>query len=85
MRQDNSKPLVNARWKMTFDIIFVVGLVLTLIKLVFLVLNKLGDLDIHVFNDKFIWNIGPLALMVIGGIGSGALKEKQQGTNKGND
>lgn len=72
----NNKPAVNPRLKLTFDIIFVIGLVLTIIKLVILVLNKLGDLGIHVLNDKFIWNIVPLALMVIGGIGSGALKEK---------
>ncbi|MBD3920482.1 hypothetical protein H8B09_17095 [Paenibacillus sp. PR3] len=82
MNQDNNKP-VNARLKMSFDIIFVIGLVLMIIKLVFLVLDKVIGLAVPAFNDKFIWNIGPLALMVIGGIGSGALKEKQKGTDKG--
>lgn len=83
MRPNNNKP-THAGLKMTFDIIFVIGLVLMLTKLVLLVLHKVIDLDVPAFNDKFLWNIGPLALMVIGGIGSGALKEKQKGSDKRN-
>lgn len=83
MSPNNSKP-AHSKLKATFDIIFVIGLVLMLIKLVFLVLDKVIGVAVPAFNDKFIWNIVPLALMVIGGIGSGALKEKQQGTDKRN-
>ncbi|PWW08667.1 hypothetical protein DFQ01_101393 [Paenibacillus cellulosilyticus] len=77
---NNNKPAASAGLKITFDIIFVIGLILMLIKLVFLVLDKMVGLSMPAFNDKFIWNIGPLALMVIGGIGSGAIREKQKGT-----
>lgn len=78
--RDNNKPAAaaNSRLKLVFDIIFVIGLVLLIIKLVVLVLDKVVGLDVPAWNDKFIWNIGPLALMVIGGIGSGALREKEK-------
>ncbi|MNG30463.1 hypothetical protein D3C84_1160830 [compost metagenome] len=45
-------------------------------KIGILILNKLTELDITLFGGTFSWNIGTIALMVVGGMGSNILKEK---------
>lgn len=38
--------------------------------------NKLAGLGIGLPGSPIVWNFGPLALMIFGGIGSNALKDK---------
>ncbi|ALS25853.1 hypothetical protein IJ21_04210 [Paenibacillus sp. 32O-W] len=47
-----------------------------MIKIGVLILNKVASLDIALLGGKFLWNFGPLILMIVGGIGSSMLKER---------
>ena len=72
----DSKQLAYPRLKFTFDILIVIGLILLFVKLGVLLVNKVANTDISLVGGKLPWNIGPLLLMIGGGIGSNALKEK---------
>ncbi|GGD97697.1 helix-turn-helix domain-containing protein [Paenibacillus nasutitermitis] len=72
----DSKKLAYPRLKLTFDVLFLAGVILLAIKLGVLLLNGITPLDITLLGGKFLWNFGPLVLMVVGGAGSGILKEK---------
>ncbi|MGG4033974.1 helix-turn-helix transcriptional regulator [Paenibacillus cisolokensis] len=72
----DGKKLAYPKLKATFDVLFLAGVVLLLIKLGVLALNKLTPMDITLFGGKLLWNFGPLFLMVGAGIGSGILKDK---------
>ncbi|MFK7695077.1 helix-turn-helix domain-containing protein [Paenibacillus sp. HJGM_3] len=72
----DSRQLAYPKLKFAFDVLFLVGLVLLVIKLVVLILNKTAGLDITLYGGKVLWNFGPLLLMLGGGIGSGILKDK---------
>ncbi|NOU74649.1 DNA-binding protein [Paenibacillus sp. LMG 31458] len=41
-----------------------------------LLLNQVTRLDVTLLGGEFLWNFGPLILMVVAGIGSGMLKKK---------
>ena len=71
----DSKKLAYPGLKAFFDILFLTGVLFLFIKLGILLLNRLTPLDITLIGGKFIWNFGPLILMVGGGIGSGILKD----------
>jgi len=53
-----------------------VGFLFLVIKIGILILNKFTALDITLVGGSILWNFGPLLLMVVGGIGSDALKKK---------
>ncbi|GGD96551.1 helix-turn-helix domain-containing protein [Paenibacillus nasutitermitis] len=72
----DSKKLAYPRLKLIFDVLFLAGVVLLAIKLGVFLLNKLTPLDFTLVGGKFLWNFGPLFLMIVAGIGSGILKEK---------
>ncbi|MBB6679799.1 hypothetical protein H4Q31_21170 [Cohnella lubricantis] len=72
----DGKKLAYPKLKALFDVLFLIGVVLLLIKLGTLLLNRITPLDITLIGGKLIWNIGPLALMIAAGIGSGILKDK---------
>ncbi|MFD1953158.1 helix-turn-helix domain-containing protein [Paenibacillus thailandensis] len=71
----DSKQLAYPKLKFTFDVLFLAGVVLLLIKLGVLLLNKAFSLDMTLIGGQFLWNFGPLILMVVAGIGSGILKD----------
>lgn len=71
----DSKKLAYPRLKGIFDVIFLIGVILLVIKLGVLLLNKVTPLELTLVGGRFLWNLGPLVLMVSGGIGSGILKE----------
>lgn len=73
---NDGKQLAYPKLKFIFDVIFIIGVALLIIKLAVFVLNKFTALDIPLYGGSFIWNFGPLILMVGAGIGSGAVKEK---------
>lgn len=71
-----SKQLAYPRAKFILDVLFLIGLVLMLCKVVVLILNKVATLGIVLPGGSVLWNVIPLLLMVVGGIGSNILKEK---------
>ena len=71
-----SKQLAYPKLKFAFDVLFLLGVAMLVIKLAVLFLNKATPLDIKLFGGSFLWNFGSLILMVGAGIGSGILKEK---------
>lgn len=73
---EESRKLAYPRLKFLFDVLIVAGSALLLFKLVVLALNQLTPLDVTMFGGSLFWNFGPLLLMICGGIGAGALKEK---------
>ncbi|MCM3627788.1 helix-turn-helix domain-containing protein [Paenibacillus glycanilyticus] len=72
---DDSKQLAYPGLKVLFDLLFLLGVTLLIIKLAVLGLNKLAGMDLSL-GDSWVWNFGPLVLMVGAGIGSGIVKEK---------
>lgn len=72
----DGKQLAFPKLKLTFDLIFMLGILLLAAKLVVLALNKLAGLDIGLPGSPIVWNFVPLALMILGGIGSNELKDK---------
>lgn len=71
-----SKQLAHPKLKFIFDVLFLVGVVLMVIKIGVLILNKFASLDITLLGGKFLWNFGPLILMIAAGISSNILKEQ---------
>jgi transcriptional regulator with XRE-family HTH domain len=71
-----SKQLAHPKLKFTFDVLFLVGVVLLMIKIGVLILNKIASLDIALLGGNFLWNFGPLILMIVAGTGSSMLKEQ---------
>lgn len=72
----DSKRLAYPKLKFGFDVLFLAGVALLLVKLGVLLLSKLTPLDVTLPGGPFLWNFGPLILMVVGGIASNILKEK---------
>ncbi|MBH0156325.1 helix-turn-helix transcriptional regulator [Fictibacillus sp. 5RED26] len=72
----DSKQLAHPKLKFLFDVVFLLGVSLLIIKLGFLGINKFTNADFSLPEGKFLWNFGPLLFMVGGGIGSGIVKEK---------
>ena len=71
-----SRRLAYPRLKFTVDVLFLAGAVLLVIKLAVLLLNKLASMDITLLGGSFLWNFGPLVLMIGGGVASDTLKKK---------
>jgi transcriptional regulator with XRE-family HTH domain len=74
----DSKKLAYPKWKVFFDSIFLLGVFLFVVKLVILGLNYFMGTTISIFEGLPNGAVSflPLALMLIGGIGSDQLKEK---------
>ncbi|HLR67198.1 MAG TPA: transcriptional regulator, partial [Virgibacillus sp.] len=67
------------KWKAFFDSLFLLGVFLLLVKLVTLGLDYFAGTEMLLVEGKFpkfIMNFLPLALMIIGGMGSDGLKDK---------
>ncbi|WP_168120886.1 helix-turn-helix transcriptional regulator [Paenibacillus sp. HB172176] len=73
---EESKHLAYPRLKALFDILFLAGVLLLVIKLIVLFLNKTTSLDVTLAGGSFLWNFGSLILMVGAGIGSGIVKDQ---------
>ena len=71
-----SRQLAYPRMKFAFDVLFLAGFALMVIKLGVLLLNKVTPLEIVLQGNSFFWNFGSLIGMLGGGIGSGILKEQ---------
>ncbi|MBD2844241.1 helix-turn-helix transcriptional regulator [Paenibacillus sp. IB182496] len=72
----DSKQLAYPKIKMTIDFVFLIGVGLLVFKLIVLLLTKTTSLDVSLYGGSFLWNFGPLILMVGAGIASGILKDK---------
>lgn len=73
---NDSKKLAYPKWKATFDVLFLLGAVLLAGKVAVFLLNRFTPLDIVLSGGSLLWNLGSLLLLIVGGAGSGALKEK---------
>lgn len=73
----DSKQLAFPKRKVFFDSVFLLGVFLLVCKLIIFGLNKFIGTDITILDGMpAVSNFLPLALMVIGGIGSDYLKDK---------
>ena len=72
----DSKQFAYPKLKFTFDVLFLIGVALLIIKLGILFLNKFTALDLPLYGGSFLWNFGPLILMIGSGIGSNLVKDK---------
>ncbi|GGH80500.1 transcriptional regulator with XRE-family HTH domain [Pullulanibacillus pueri] len=72
----DSKQLAHPKLKALFDVLFLIGLVLLIVKIVIIILNKFTSLDMTLYGGSFFWNFGPLIVMIGSGIGSGVVKDK---------
>lgn len=72
----DGKQLKYPRLKAFFDLLFMAGVVMLVVKIGILLLNKVASLDIPLIGGTFLWNFGSLFLIVVAGIGSNALKDK---------
>lgn len=71
-----SRQLAYPRLKAAFDVLFLLGVALLVVKLAALLLNKTTSLELTFVGKSVFWNFGPLAMMLAAGIGAGALKDK---------
>jgi hypothetical protein len=74
----DGKKLAYPKWKAFFDGVFLLGVFLLVAKLLIIALNRLVGLDIIIPEGlpKIMSDILPLALLIIGRIGSDQLKNK---------
>src|SRR5699024_8597245 len=75
---EDSKQLAYPKWKTFFDSLFLLGVLLLVIKLSILGINYFAGTTYFVTEGKVLKlfaNFLPLALMIIGGIGSDNLKD----------
>ncbi|MCP3027628.1 helix-turn-helix domain-containing protein [Halobacillus sp. A5] len=72
----DSKQLAHPKLKFLFDGLFLIGVAFLVFKIGIILLNKFTAFELTLIGGSFIWNFGPLLLMVGGGIGSGVVKEK---------
>ncbi|MBJ8152327.1 MULTISPECIES: helix-turn-helix domain-containing protein [Bacillus cereus group] len=73
---EDSKQLAYPKWKVFFDSLFMIGVLLFIAKIVVWMLNKFAGASITIVADApYVMNLLPLALMIIGGIGSDKLKK----------
>lgn len=72
----DSKQLAHPKLKFMFDVLFLIGAALLVIKVGVLILNKFTALEITFVSGSFFWNFTPLILMVGAGIASDAVKKK---------
>lgn len=72
----DSKQLAHPKLKFMFDVLFLIGAALLVIKLGVLLLNQWTPLEFTLYGGSFFWNFAPLILMVGAGIGSSTVKQK---------
>jgi len=75
----DSKQLAYPKWKDFFDAIFLLGLILLILRFAIYGINYFFDTSYFIVEAKglkTILSLTPAALMVIGGLISGALKDK---------
>ena len=75
----DSKQLAYPKWKTFFDSLFLLGAFLLLVKLVMFGFHYFFGTNLMMLEGKIvksIFNFLPLAMMLIGGIGSDSLKNK---------
>ncbi|WP_026583392.1 helix-turn-helix domain-containing protein [Bacillus sp. J33] len=72
----DSKQLAYPKLKFLFDVLFLLGIVLLIIKIGILIINKWTPFDFTLFGGSFLWNFGSLILMIGAGIGSSIVKDK---------
>ena len=77
MSKDSRQPAY-PKLKVFFDMLFLLGVILLVVKLGVLAWSKLSGADMTLPGGSLLWNFGPLALMIGAGIGSSAVKDKDR-------
>ncbi|BCB05374.1 helix-turn-helix domain-containing protein [Bacillus sp. KH172YL63] len=72
----DSKQLTHPKLKLMFEFLFLIGIAFLLIKIVFFLITKFTALEFTLIGNSFVWNFGPLILMIVGGVGTDILKDK---------
>ncbi|TDL80241.1 helix-turn-helix domain-containing protein [Peribacillus frigoritolerans] len=72
----DSKQLAHPNMKFMFDVVFLIGVSLLVIKIGIVMLNKFTALDFTLYGSSFFLNFGSLILMIGAGLGSSIIKEK---------
>lgn len=72
----DSKQLAHPNMKFMFDVVFLIGVSLLVIKIGIVMLNKFTVLDFTLYGSSFFLNFGSLILMIGAGLGSSIIKEK---------
>ncbi|WP_203333396.1 helix-turn-helix domain-containing protein [Planococcus beigongshangi] len=74
----DSRQLAYPKWKVFFDSVFLIGVLLLAAKLIAFAINYFAGTDLLQMDGlpRLLANFGPLALMLIGGVGSDSLKDK---------
>jgi len=72
----DSRQLAYPKLKSLFDVLFLVGIALLIIKIGIVILNKFTPLDFTLYGGSFVWNFGSLILLIGAGIGSNIVKDK---------
>lgn len=73
---NDSKQLAHPKLKFMFDVLFLIGIALLIIKIGIVLLNELTAIDFTLIGGSFFWNFGSLLIMIVAGIGSNIVKEK---------
>jgi transcriptional regulator with XRE-family HTH domain len=72
----DSKQLAHPKLKFMFDVLFLAGGALLVVKIAIVTLNKFTAFDFSLSGSNFLLNFGSLILMIVAGIGSDILKKR---------
>lgn len=73
---NDSRQLAHPRLKFLFDVVFLLGFALMIIRLAVVLLNRFTDWPVSLYGGALFWNFGPFLFLIVGAIGSNILKEK---------
>jgi transcriptional regulator with XRE-family HTH domain len=72
----DSKQLAHPKLKFMFEVLFLAGAALLVVKIAIVTLNKFMSFDFSLSGSNFLLNFGSLILMIVAGIGSDILKKR---------
>lgn len=74
----DSRQLAYPKWKVFFDSVFLIGVLLIIVKVIIFGSNYFFDTEFLILDGwaRIVSNFLPLALILIGGVGSDSLKDK---------
>lgn len=71
---NDGRHLAHPNLKIFFDITFLIGFALMVLRLGVFLINRFTTMDVALFGEGLFWNLGTFLLLVVGGIGSDFLK-----------
>ncbi len=74
----DSKKLKHPKLKTFFDTVTMLGLLLIVAKIILFIFTKLTTVEFSFLSESIIYSFGPLALIVVGSIGTDIFSKKYQ-------